>query len=252
MKIMIAMPASNSIVTTLTVRSLMETAPLLGARKIEYVYETTSLSDIESSRNILASRCLADASFSHLLFVDSDMGFRPSLIGRMIDCGKEFVSAVYVQRDTNVVRMLEDMRRNPDEPGRVIARNMNYNVAPLVDAEGRSTFSVERGFASVNGTGMGICLLHRNVFATMLDKKVAFPIDPSVFPDVKHPIYTFFDRIRDDWGRLLSEDYAFCRRWVRGCGGEIWACLDEVIEHVGPYVHVGQYLEYLKSRNESR
>ena len=32
-------------------------------------------------------------------------------------------------------------------------------------------------------------------------------------------------------GMYIGEDYAFCDRWVQGCEGEIWCCVNETITH---------------------
>jgi hypothetical protein len=101
---------------------------------------------------------------------------------------------------------------------------------------GSAQFDIRSGFARVQGTGMGLCLLKRRVFEEMVAKGVA-KTKREFHPDmsVKVPFYNFFDHIYLDFGDYLSEDYSFCHRWVVGCGGEIWACVDESIGHCGMF-----------------
>jgi hypothetical protein len=50
----------------------------------------------------------------------------------------------------------------------------------------------------------------------------------------------------DENGHYCGEDTAFCRRWVQGCGGEIWAVVTETITHVGQEIFAGHYLTKLQ------
>jgi len=55
--------------------------------------------------------------------------------------------------------------------------------------------------------------------------------------------YTFFD----DRGVKLSEDLAFCERWRR-CVGEVWANVNHLIGHIGPFNYAIRYADYLESK----
>jgi hypothetical protein len=46
-------------------------------------------------------------------------------------------------------------------------------------------------------------------------------------------------------GHRLSEDYSFCKKWI-DCGGEIWANVDEFVEHIGMYTYGGIALDRLR------
>tara|TARA_R100001591_G_scaffold5222_1_gene11583 strand:- start:1974 stop:2267 length:294 start_codon:yes stop_codon:yes gene_type:complete len=51
--------------------------------------------------------------------------------------------------------------------------------------------------------------------------------------------YLFFDTMKDEDGRYLSEDYAFSRRWQK-IGGKIYADIGSSLTHVGQYRYTGQ------------
>ena len=51
--------------------------------------------------------------------------------------------------------------------------------------------------------------------------------------------YLFFDTMKDEDGRYLSEDYAFSRRWQK-IGGKIYADIGSSLSHVGQYRYTGQ------------
>ena len=50
----------------------------------------------------------------------------------------------------------------------------------------------------------------------------------------------------DKNGIFVGEDIAFCKRWVEGCGGEIWSVVTETILHVGTDRFVGRFLTKLE------
>ena len=55
-----------------------------------------------------------------------------------------------------------------------------------------------------------------------------------------------FEPMPDEHGLYCGEDTAFCRRWVEGCGGEIWSVVTETIVHVGTEKFVGNFLTKLQ------
>ena len=50
---------------------------------------------ITRARASLLSQFLDDASATHLLFIDADIGFEPEQVFRLIECGAEMCAAVY-------------------------------------------------------------------------------------------------------------------------------------------------------------
>ncbi len=49
----------------------------------------------------------------------------------------------------------------------------------------------------------------------------------------------------------LSEDLAFCERW-RLCGGEVWANVNHLIGHIGPYNYAIRYADYLENKAQEK
>src|SRR5919199_5342694 len=248
---MIATPCAHGMVTEQYASSLFGLTTLLLSRGVEAALLTTRASDLEYSRNQLAALMLSDSSFTHLLFIDSDMSFRPGLVGRMLDFDEDFVSSVYVKRGLNLERLLSDARpeegTDRDALHRLVSRNMEYTLYPVM-RDGKAQFEIRSGFAKVQGTGMGLCLLRRRVFEDMITRGVAKK-KRDHHPDMstKVPFYGFFDHVYMDFGDYISEDFSFCHRWVFGCAGEIWACVDEPIGHHGMYEFRGTYLDKIKA-----
>ena len=67
-------------------------------------------------------------------------------------------------------------------------------------------------------------------------------------PSAGAPALAFF-RLhgRPRFGRYLSEDYAFCRRW-RDMGGKIWVDLDCKLMHLGQHLFGGDLAESLRAQ----
>jgi hypothetical protein len=58
--------------------------------------------------------------------------------------------------------------------------------------------------------------------------------------------YAFFDCIIDEKSkRYLSEDYAFCQRWLQ-LGGDIWVDLLCDLSHCGSYNFRGSFLKTIE------
>jgi hypothetical protein len=64
-----------------------------------------------------------------------------------------------------------------------------------------------------------------------------------------HLHWLFFDCMVDpDSGRYLSEDYAFCRRWI-DIGGKVWVDLQCKLLHLGQHNFRGDLAESLRLQN---
>ena len=81
MKVLIATPVYGDTVSSGYHSSILETIGFFAREfpHIEFVHQVRSTSFFPHVRNILASDVLNDASYTHLLLIDPDIGFSPSL-----------------------------------------------------------------------------------------------------------------------------------------------------------------------------
>jgi hypothetical protein len=199
---------------------------------------------VTQARNAMATRVLLDPSYTHLLFIDADMGFRPELIGKMIDFDQPVVGCIYPKRVYDHARFAEAARTTPDpEIARAIAQTYVGGADDLM--AGDHGQPILRGdFARALRAGTGIMLIKREALETLRD---TFPElwtdDPegAYRPLGAQGAFQVFEAMQTSTGVFCSEDYAFCLRWVEGCGGEIWSCFNEPIRHVGRERYVGDY-----------
>jgi hypothetical protein len=244
-RILIGTPVLGGLVGMAYAESLFNLRGALDEHRIGCAFTFTSSSDLEMSRNHIASEAMAEG-YTHLLFVDADMGFRPSAVLRMLAANRPVIGANYVRKKLDLIAMLDDARnadtQDPTWKRKVISRRMLFSADPL------DSVSVQGGIARFNGIGMGVTLIETAALRRMVDELALEPRTP--FREaMKFPLYGFFTRTTDPAGKLLSEDFSFCARW-RACGGDIWALLDEPILHAGTYVYGGNYLDTLRDQTK--
>lgn len=228
--VLICVPAYGQTMNAQTAEAIYSTGQYLADRKIHNRLSWYSAADIEDVRNLFVTVWYdGHPEFSHLLFVDSDMGFDPGLIHDMIKFDKPLTGCLYAKRKT---------------PASIVG------TVP----DGHSLKDVQHGFIKATGLGCGVMLIAREVITTMLEKMPELSdAIPSVLADASPElglkrIIRAFDKIRDG-GFRLSEDMSFCKRW-RDCGGEVWANINHRISHVGPFDFAIRYQGVLEAKAE--
>lgn len=235
-KVNIAMPTYGSTVRSEFLRSFY---PLMSGNSIAdctFAFSEFDYSDIEVSRNYLISNFYYNKKdCSHLLMVDSDMGFGFDMVRDMIAFDRPVVGALYPRRSI-------DLRKLHASAGLSYERALALSI----DFVGRirEPLTVSGSFIRMEGCGAGILLITRACVDRMVEKL------PQIVDETGFRTYAFaprfekfltpFDKIDTARGQV-SEDMAFCRRWVEGCGGEIWACHDHRISHVGSLTVTAAY-----------
>lgn len=255
--IFVATPTTDGTVTTeylQAVSGLIFESQKPGSAFNVSCIRTTMFSEVAKARNMLAAKFMEDPRFTHLLFVDADMGFDPPLVPRMLGTGKPFVGALspykYVDPATQ-----HRMSRLFDDPQLVERLSLDFVAAEQIVNEGEDDalplVRVHDGFVRIHRIGAGILFLARSVFeaARVNYPSLWSPPNSKSYAgvDVEGGVHQCFTGIQLPDGDVLSEDFSFCRRWTDH-GGEIWACVDEEIAHVGRRVCKAAYVDRLRHR----
>ena len=227
-KINIASPCYLLTYSSEFVVSLVNLLSLWRSTRIKYSLNLVSMSDIEFSRNFLLTKFYYKRQdCTHILFLDNDMGFSPSLINRMIDLNESVVGVAAPGRDV-------DLKKFHEEAG----QPYEYAAAKSVQFLLRTSKNPENkpGFVQVDHCGAGILLISRDCVTRMMQCcPEILDGNLSDYPEIVNQFETFltpFEKIRTDTERL-SEDVSFCRRWVNQCGGRIYANVDSRVTHTG-------------------
>ena len=260
MKIMIATPAYGGQVTTTFADTLVwlyehfrEKHPHVALK-----HKFLSLSVLPFMRNLYASLVMQDESYTHLLFVDADMGFAPSLIERMLAADKPVVGAMAPHRRLDLAKFyaLHGEIADPAVARLVAADYVNAGAIDFSgtgatgDSAHTANLTIDGPCIRVHKTGAGIMLIKRAVFGAIRER---YPDlwcerieDTYANFGLTSGVLQCFEPMPDEHGLYGGEDSAFCRRWVEGCGGEIWSVVTETIVHVGIEKHVGNFLTKLQ------
>src|SRR6478752_586038 len=199
---------------------------------------------ITRSRNSIVAEFLSRPEYTHLLWIDADIGFHPEAIYRLLESNYDIAAGVYPLKAFQYPDEIPAMSK--DE---LTYRYTGYPFNPI-----GTTFTVENGFVEVKDAPTGLMMIKREVFDRM---KTAYP-NLKYKPDrqvglerlanqIDDHYYNFFDTFVDKEGRYLSEDYAFCRLWQE-IGGKVYADARSRLTHTGSHQYQGDFGKMLQYR----
>jgi hypothetical protein len=227
-KLFIFVPAFGQ---TLTVTTFLTTHALqqhMASKSIQCGISSTSFPDIAELRSMALTiwyDTMPDSS--HMLFIDSDMGFPPDMVTDMIMFDEPIVGAIYPQRKLP------------------LSWAGSGTGDPVTERRGN--------FMKVEGVGMGCTLIRRDVVTKMIEQMPEL-IDTRL---ALHPagemlrgagtsrIIRAFEKLDLPERGVVSEDLSFCIRWNR-CGGSVWAAIGYRMSHVGPFDFGARYLDTIE------
>jgi len=233
-KIVIATPCYGGVVTSHYLMSLLAMTRLLDARGIGFDVRTVSDSLITRARNHIASAFLRDGDFTHLFFIDADLGFEPDALLRYLAFAKDVVCGVYPLKRLDIAAL-----RAVPEQSDAVAEAASYLYSSSISIHDGNR--PEGDFLRADHAATGFMLIARPVLEHMAAAypELRYGADHAVSAGAPAvPLgYAFFDTMIAD-GQSLPEDYSFCKRW-RAIGGELWIDLKSRFSHVGSHVFRG-------------
>lgn len=226
-KVFMFVPGFGQIISAATFMTTHALQQAFAAKSIAGSVSTLSFPDIAELRS-MATTIWYDTmpDNQYLLFIDSDMGFSPDMVLDMLHFDEPIVGAIYPQR--------------------------NLPVSWAGSGTGDVMTQRRGNFMEVEGVGMGVTLIRRDVITAMIEK---FPelVDTRIGlqPYARilqsagaNRLIRCFDKMNIENRGWVSEDLSFCIRW-RQCGGQVWAAVGYRISHVGPYDYGACYLEHV-------
>ena len=246
-KIFIGTPCYGGMITADYFKSCMQLVALAASKKIELQFGTIgNESLITRARNTLV-QLFMDGDYTHLLFIDSDIGFNPETVIRMLEYDKDVVTGIYPRKTIDWIKVKKRLKENPDmAEDELLAASLQYNL----NVKNPDKILLQNGFIEVMDGPTGFMLIKRDVFVRMANVYPELKFVPDQHINQSHDNefdyhktsdwnYTFFDTmIEPKTRRYLSEDYAFCRLW-QNMGGKIYADILSGMTHYGNYAFKG-------------
>ena len=194
---------------------------------------------ITRSRNSIVAEFLSTPKYTHLLWIDADIGFSPDAVYRLLQSDYDIAAGVYPLKAFTFPDEIPAQRK--DE---LLLRYTTYPFNPI-----GASFKVENGFVEVKDAPTGLMMIKRGVFDKMIESYPELKYKPDhqvglekLANQIDNCYYNFFDTFIDETGRYLSEDYMFCQ-WTRNAGMKVWLCPWIQLQHVGMYVFGGSLVD---------
>jgi hypothetical protein len=245
--ILIAVPTMGGIVKSKTTATLVLLMRQLTRAGVAAEFLNIDSSDIVYARNFYAKMVLNSKDLDGLLFVDSDMQFRPGLVLRMLNLGAEVVATAYPKRALDIDQFAQEMAAasefSPVAKAKALADTYQYTVVPSWTSPKVRRMEVHNGFVKMAAAGMGCTLISRTALQALIDGR-AVERRKDIIDGVNQQSWGFFDCMTVD-GVTLSEDFSFCYRWTRVLGRDLWVNIDEAVTHLGDFSYQARYLDRL-------
>lgn len=200
---------------------------------------------VTRARNNCVAQFLANPHWTHLFWIDADIGFSAQAAFRLLLSGYDIAAGVYPLKRENwpAEGVAEGTTQQQFE-----ATFTRYTVnAKASEATSRVELDVQPdGFMKMDEAPTGFMVIKRAVFERLM---ASYP-DLSYVPDSIGEAnlglhYRFFDVMVDPvTRRYLSEDYGFCRLWS-GLGESIYIDANSNLSHQGAKLYRGDFANSL-------
>lgn len=260
-RLYICTPCYGGMVTSEYAQSMIRLCTDLYARGIDYRYHTLSNDSLVTrARACLLAQFMGDPLATHMLFVDADISFHINSVYRLLAEDKEVIGGVYPMKSVDWEAVRTAIIENPNIPEpELIHRSAKY----VFNIQTHETHGVEgigkvtqQGFVRVSDLGTGFLMVQRRAFERM-NLSLEDPMYKCDIPSLMGKpagdnMALHFDTELTMQRRYLSEDYAFCQKWI-SIGGEVWADLMSPLHHRGNFVFQGRpidtYQKHIKANH---
>lgn len=230
----VATPAGDDRFGRDYVTSIMNTKTTLehfGAQFHWAVYPNCS--DLCHVRNKILGEFVRGEKYTHLLKIDSDMGWEASDVMRMLSFDKDFIAGVGCKKKLP----LEWCASNrSDTDGVMQPVHMFYEGGTLL--------------ANVNYVGAGFVMITRACAVKMLEAYDNLSYTDCYDQQRECGLYDPVIIVNGDYRERYFDDFAFCYRW-RQIGGKVTIVPDIHLKHNGNHTFEGKWEESFTYGEES-
>jgi len=224
--VVVAIPAMDGKVPIDLMISYIKSMELLHRHGVQCTLETKAYCAlVDKARTELVHAFLERTDATDFLFVDSDIGWEPADILRLLawTSEKELVVGMYpVKKD-----------------------DVHFHAVLDSDAGGK-IIQDENGLIKALAVPTGFMMIRRRVFSVLKGHHEELLYSPKKGEFKGKTLCNYFHSLMQD-NTLYGEDISFCKRWV-AVGGEIWIDPEIKLRHHGAKIYESDYGEYLLSR----
>lgn len=215
MSVMIGLPAYGGNISDKTTSGLFGLGKAFVRNNINHsILISANESLITKGRSKIANFFLNNTDLEYLFFLDSDIGFSPNDVLKLLSHDKEIVCGAY--------------------PMKTLPLKWNFTLTEPQKREG-NLIQIER-------IGIGFSLIHRSVFEKIISKfgeeLKYIPSENTIGHETteneKNNSYHFFSEMKID-NTYMSEDLSFFTR-AKMCGVQPWMDVSINLCHVGSHL----------------
>ncbi len=242
-KILVALPCFGGMCHSQFMLAMTGVSAVSAVKDYKVVFQVVdNESIINKARNTLVASFLQDESFTHIMFIDSDIDFNPLDFFKLILRDKDVVAGSYPKKHINWSAVKESATSESTADD-LRHSSVSYTFSSK-DKDGKYSSQVqietdEKGLAEVDAAPTGFMLIKRNVFEKFIEKDPDDWYNEEKLGGAK--AHNFFKCFIDKEQRLyIGEDWSFCQEW-KDLGGQIWIDFTIKLKHIGPYAYQGNF-----------
>jgi len=202
---------------------------------------------VTQGRNLCVAEFLNHKdNYDYLLFIDSDISFKPETIFKMIDADKDIIACPYPMKMFETDKMWKKIKETDMVKSEKDLLSSGYMYPIKI---GKNELIVDKGVMEVTHAPTGCMLIKRNVIDKLIAKHPELEIyQPTVIngkETKKENFYNLFDTLHDpETKRYFGEDFGFCQRWT-DIGGKVYVYVMDHISHIGDHEYCGRFYDML-------
>ena len=214
-------------------RSMINVVPVCSQHGIEvsmaFIYNDSL---VTSARNKLAT-IFINHDFTHLMFIDADIGFNAQDVVSLIQADKDVIAGVYPKKRIDWGRV--SLAAAAGVPAEELQHHTGDLVVNLLNHEREAVVKATEP-VEVYGAGTGFMLIKREVM-----ERLKADVD-TYLDDNDQPLYEYFFLRKDEaLNKQLTEDYSFC--WLcREYGMKVYVAPWVRLSHSGSYTFTGSVI----------
>jgi len=241
---LICLPCYDRQITEPFFMSTIKAAMAFKEYGMKFGISTISDSLISRARNQLVAKFMANPMFTHLLFIDVDLGYNYEDILKMLWHDKEIMTGAYPIKEILWDKVVH-LAKNDFDKDKIAEKSTRFVVNPAT--KGDNKIRMENGALSIYDAGTGFMLIKRSAFEKLFEAypELKYVDDTGALKGPERDYsYALFNSYVDEDGRFLSEDYGFGRYWQK-IGGEVWVDPSIELTHLGRFEYKGRLIDWI-------